>query len=292
MISMAQLSGYRADAPTGLYDLCIGHDADVRKQRTQVNVENVRTLPDYAFMPDDRTVGGQLLRLKDRTGLSLDEIAERAGYAGRSSVQRYFDEAFDAEFLPPKIAHKLAKAFADTVVGPDPVLALAGMPVENATPARYEGAPDIHLEEDLPVYGTALGAPRDLQGEAIEQTMLNSGETVRHIPRPSVLKRVRGAYALYVQGSSMFPRHDHGDTLVVTDGKYRPPRIGDDVVVYMRDLESDDGKRACAVLVKRLVRRSATFIELEQFNPPLVFRVEADKVLKIDRVVPLSEILS
>lgn len=289
---MAQLTGYRADATTGLDYLCVGHNADVRTLRTQVNVENVRTPHDYARMSDDRSVGGKLLKLKDRSGLSLDAIAERAGYAGRSSVQRYFDEAFDAEFLPPKIAVKIAKAFEGTAVGPEPILALAGMPPQNATPAKFEGAPDVRIERDLPIYGTALGAPRDLAGHAIEQTMLNTGEVVGHIPRPSILKGVQGAYALFVHGSSMSPRHDPGETLVVTDSKVRPPRIGDDVVVYMRDMECDDGETACAVLVKRLARRTATYVELEQFNPPMTFKVEADKVLKIDRVVPWSEILS
>lgn len=292
VISMAQLAGHRTNAATEAYQVCIGHDAYVRRQRTQVNVESVRTLHDYAIMSEKRSIGGQLLDLKNRAALSLDAIADAAGYAGRSSIQRFFHEDFEDEFLSPKIAVKLAKAFEGTVVGAEPIMALAGMPAANATPAKYEGAPDVRMERDLPIHGTALGAPRDLEGHAVEQTMLNSGEIVGYIPRPAVLRNVKDAYAVYVQGSSMSPRHDPGETLIVTDGRKRPPRIGDDVVVYMRDVEEDDGQRARAVLVKRLIRRSASFVELEQFNPPLVFRVEASQVVRIDRVVPWSEILS
>jgi phage repressor protein C with HTH and peptisase S24 domain len=38
------------------------------------------------------------------------------------------------------------------------------------------------------------------------------------------------------------------------------------------------------VLIKRLVRRSAHFVELAQFNPPMTFRVPSERVAAIHRV--------
>lgn len=170
---------------------------------------------------------------------------------------------------------------------------LTGIPETNAQVVRYEGASSVDLARDLPVYGTALGAPLEFDGNAIEQTMLNSGETIAYLPRPTVLNGQRYAYGLYVQGSSMAPRFEDGDTIFVTDSRHsRPPRIGDYVVVYLRDEDEDDGYRATGVLVKRLAKKTGTYWELEQFTPAAAFRLSVDEVLRVDRVIPWGELLS
>ncbi|WP_158250645.1 S24 family peptidase [Novosphingobium sp. HII-3] len=167
------------------------------------------------------------------------------------------------------------------------------VPPSNGIVKALEGAPDIQLPRDLPVFGTSLGAPRDFDGHAIEQIMLNTGNVIDHIQRPAILHGKDYAYALYVQGSSMDPRFEDGDTIYVTDSRRaKPPRIGDDVVVYIRDMNEDDGHSATGVLVKRLVRRTAQYIELQQFNPAEIFRIPADIVLRTDRVIPWREIVA
>jgi transcriptional regulator with XRE-family HTH domain len=163
----------------------------------------------------------------------------------------------------------------------------------NAVPFRYEGAADVSLPRDVPIFGTSLGAPQDFDGTAIEQTTLNSGEVIGYLPRPTVLNGQRAVYGLYVQGGSMAPRFEDGDTLFAQDSRQgRPPRIGDDVIVYLVEMDGDDGERASAVLVKRLVRRTSDYIELEQFGPAAVFRIAVRQVLRIDRVIPWRELLS
>src|SRR3546814_20836483 len=83
-----------------------------------------------------------------------------------------------------------------------------GEPVEtNAHPFRMEGASDRRMRDDLPVYGSALGAAREIDGEAIEQTTLNRAEIVQYAKRPVLLESNATAYGLYVSGSSMEPRH-------------------------------------------------------------------------------------
>lgn len=81
--------------------------------------------------------------------------------------------------------------------------------------------------------------------------------------------------------------------LVLAERK-RPARIGDDVVVYLRptNAEEDDGERARAVLIKRLARRTATYVELEQFNPPLTFRIDLDAIVHVDRVPRLADLIA
>lgn len=172
--------------------------------------------------------------------------------------------------------------------GPVPEGPINAVPPANAEPFKLEGAAAVEIADDVPVYGTALGAPRVVDGEAIEQTMLNTGEVMTYFRRPPILNGQRNVYGVFVVGSSMDPRYSEGEPVFV-DGK-RPPRVGDDVVVYLRVPDEVDGERDAAVLIKRLVRRSGQFVELQQFNPPLTFRVDAERVSKIHRVIPYGEL--
>lgn len=165
-------------------------------------------------------------------------------------------------------------------------------PASNAIPLKMEGASAERMDEDLPIYGTALGAAREVEGEAIEQTTLNRAEVLQYAKRPVILNGNSAAYGLYVSGSSMEPRHMDGDLLLV-DPKGRV-RGHDDVVVYLRPTEADndDGESARAVLVKRLLRRSSSYVELEQFHPAKVFKIDMADILRIDRVIPWQELLT
>jgi len=163
----------------------------------------------------------------------------------------------------------------------------------NATVVKFEGASLERMPRDLPIYGTGLGGDLDIDGEAIEQTSLNSGSTIDYVRRPVILDGNAEAYGLYVQGSSMDPVYPEG-TLVLVETK-RPPRVGDDVVVYLRmngeaDFE-DDGMAARRVLIKRLVRRSGSYVELRQFNPDITFKVSSADVVRTHRVLTLADLL-
>lgn len=258
--------------------------------RTYVNVENVRPQRQFAAMEREQTIGEQLRRLQERAGLSYDAIAKKAGYSGRSSVQRFFAPEYNPQFIPLSVANKLADAFAETEVGRGPIMALAGVPETNANVIQFQGSSLERMRRDVPVYGTALGAARDFDGHAIEQTTLNRGEVIGYFPRPVVLNGRGEVYGLYIQGSSMSPRFEHGESAFVERG--RTPRIGDEVVIYIRDTDQDDGETATGVMIKRLVRMSASYVELEQFNPPVTFKIDRDRVLRMDRVIPWSELLS
>lgn len=296
MIPVPERAGQRADtAARGDELLMAGHVRSVRAFRTSVNnVETVRAGWYTSDMPNT-TTGDALIALKTRTGLSLEAIAKLAGYKGRSSVQGYFTPEYDKP-LDTAAAQKLADALEERGTPPiqrSEVLVLTGALDTNATVLRYEGAADVVLPRNIPIFGTALGAPRDFDGKSVEQTMLNTDQIIGYLPRPTVLNGHDHVYGLYVQGSSMYPRFSDGDTIFVQNSlRGRPPRIGDDVVIYLRDMDVDDGETAAAVLVKRLVRRSASWCELEQFSPAMNFRIEADRVLRVDRVIPWGELLS
>jgi len=167
----------------------------------------------------------------------------------------------------------------------------AAIPEQNAQVVQMEGASLDEARDDLPIFGTALGAARDVEGEAIEQTYLNSGDTIEYVKRPVLLNRIPDAYGLYVQGSSMHPALPDGEMLAITTKGALS--TGDNVVVYLRpNGRDDDGQRARCVLVKELVKRTASYVELRQYDPPKVFRVDTSEVLQIHRVLTRREMMA
>ena len=89
----------------------------------------------------------------------------------------------------------------------------------------------------------------------------------------------------------MHPALPDGEMVVAC--RDMPLAIGDNVVVYLRinNEEEDDGQAARSVLVKELVRRSASYVELRQYDPRMDFRLSMDEVLRIDRILTRKEML-
>lgn len=294
MIAVAQSASQRADAASIGDDLQMVHEADVRITRTLVNVECVRSPGDKVYVSDDHNTGEALSGLVTRAGLSLKAFAKAAGYAGASSIQRYVEDSYRKR-LSMDVAERFSKALAGKGSPPitaAEVLALAGigaLPAPNAKAVAFEGDGLEDAPENLPVWGTGLGAARTFDGEAVEQTDLNSGNVIEYVKRPAIVKGKKFAYALHVQGSSMEPMFDDGEMVVAV--RDMPLSSGDGVVVYLRDGNEDDGLTARGVLVKRLIRRSASWVELRQYVPDLVFRVPMDQVLRVDRILTRKEML-
>lgn len=162
----------------------------------------------------------------------------------------------------------------------------------NARVIPMEGASLEKPHGNLPIYGTALAAAKRIEGEAIEQTELNKSNVIEYAKRPPLLNGRADAYGLHIQGSSMHPALPDGEMVAVAPGM--PLSVGDNVVVYLRtdDPDEDDGQTARAVLVKELVRRSATAVILRQYSPAGDFSVDMSEVLRIDRVLTRREMMS
>ncbi len=268
------------------------HNGDVRRERTKVNAENVPGCEYYESMKTD-TVGQRLLALKQRSGLTLDQIAKGMGLKGRSSVQRLFNPHL--ETLELKDAVALAVALEGHGIPPisgsevTALSVLSEMMLE-VTPNSNQLPAPMTLPRDVPVYHTALGTfAEERDGTAIEQAYIDPREVMDFFPRPPGYSNRRGIYGIYVAGPSMEPRWEPGDPAYV-DPK-RPPNIGDDVIVYMVR-PTEDAEELDAVLIKRLVRRSGSFLELEQFNPPSIFRVDNKRIKAVHRVIPRRELLT
>lgn len=139
----------------------------------------------------------------------------------------------------------------------------------------------------IPLVGTAIAVATFDPEKQIELTEVDPSEVLDHVARPASLARDREAYALTVVGDSMWPRFRPGRRVIVSPRA--PVSIGDDVVVQLRgstvQMAPTSPDPITMVLIKELVRRAASYIELRQFNPDLTFRVEADRVANIHKVI-------
>jgi phage repressor protein C with HTH and peptisase S24 domain len=111
-----------------------------------------------------------------------------------------------------------------------------------------------------------------------------NGEVIEMTSRPPNLAGAAQAYAVYVVGDSMEPRYHSGELVYVHPG--RPVDVGAYVLVQVKPKDDGDAPRA---VVKRLLRRSATKVTLEQFNPKKTIELKTSDVISIHRVVGSGE---
>lgn len=131
----------------------------------------------------------------------------------------------------------------------------------------------------VPLLASALAGEWPGDVRSIEMTEVDFGEARGQVERPASLAADRDAYAVTIIGDSMWPRFRPGRRLLVSPAA--PIAVGDDVLVR---LVGEDGDKA-KVLVKELVRRTAGFAELRQFNPDATFKLETAAIVTIHKVV-------
>lgn len=147
---------------------------------------------------------------------------------------------------------------------------------------------------DVPVVGTAecgdIDFPVDGSMVAVEAMTLDVDDVVDHVRRPASLDNRRDVYAIYFRGDSMAPRYEPGE-LAYVDPR-RAPSAMSYVILQLRAPDGNGGERIVRVLAKRLIRKTAAFYELEQFNPPAVFRVAVADVAHCHRIIPWEEMVA
>lgn len=151
----------------------------------------------------------------------------------------------------------------------------AGMSVKDVERA-WRGLARV---KPVPLVGTAMGTEWD-GDEAVEMTELHLAEIFDFVARPPSVEHDAKAYAITIVGDSMAPRFEPGERAIASPKA--SVSIGDDAIVQLRGEDSD---RIVQVLIKRIVRRTARFVELRQFNPDRTFTVPVERIAAIHRVM-------
>jgi len=177
--------------------------------------------------------------------------------------------------------------------------AKGGRIVEQREPAR-----DVQLREppvpfrprelprDVPVYGTAQGHDLSRNGDhpiTVATTTYEPGDVVDYLRRPPVLVGRDDVYGLYIVGDSMSPRYEQGEPIYVDPR--RPASLGDYVIVQLMR-HDEEGSEFVTAVIKRLIRRTANYIELEQFQPAGIFRLDIREVGAVHRVMTPSDLMA
>jgi phage repressor protein C with HTH and peptisase S24 domain len=151
--------------------------------------------------------------------------------------------------------------------------------------AQVRDAWSLSGAKAVPLLGTAFGGEW-LDDSDVETTELRLAEVLDYLARPPSLAGDDDAYAVEIVGESMAPRFEPGEQVFVSPKA--AVRVGDDVIVQLKAAEDVEGSdlagQVTAVLIKRLVRRTAAHVELRQFNPDTTFKVPLERVRAIHRV--------
>ncbi|MBO6503981.1 MAG: helix-turn-helix transcriptional regulator [Kordiimonadaceae bacterium] len=144
----------------------------------------------------------------------------------------------------------------------------------HGAPGAYRLSKNGHLHEKhdfsqsrtLPVRGRAQGGKDGnfvIEEHPIDWTF-----------RPADLQGVDEAFSVYVNGDSMAPKYKNGDLAYIHPAK--PPRKGRFVLV-----ETSDHKG----FIKQLVGWRDDHLEVRQFNPEKLIRIEKQNVLRVMLVI-------
>lgn len=132
--------------------------------------------------------------------------------------------------------------------------------------------PANRLEMMLPVLGEAVGGSDG-------QYSFN-GHILDYVACPPSLQNVPNAYAVYIDGESMWPRYKAGETVYVHPTK--PSRRGDDVIVQIRPASEDMPPLG---YVKEFVGWAGSDLVLRQYNPEGEIRFARDDVVSVHPIV-------
>lgn len=197
--------------------------------------------------------------------LSAGGLAKLAGVAGSTLTRRLNEAEYKFVLSMPtikKIEDASGISYARFVAGvlppaDDRPTASEDRPHTRGQIVRSVTPNAILMDRLMPVFSGAQGGNGKL---------IISLEPVEHVKLPAFLENVVGAYGLLIDGESMVPAFNPGDTALVNPN-LRPQR-GRNVILYHTP---PDGREAEAI-IKQLNGWNDREWDLEQWNPALKFK--------------------
>lgn len=204
--------------------------------------------------------------------LSMKEASEAIG-RNHAYLQQYFERGIPA-VLPEEAREKLGEllSFDPDILRPPGGPSRGGSGVRK--PRYFPLPPSTH--DRIPVMGAGEGGS--------EGKFPWNGEVVDHVARPPSLSGAPNGYATYVVGTSMEPRYHPSEMIYVHPGK--PVATDDYVLVQLK--APAEGEPPLA-LIKRFVRKTATKLVLQQYNPSKQLEFPLREIVSIHKIVGSGE---
>ncbi|SMD18592.1 XRE family transcriptional regulator [Rhizobium sp. RU36D] len=130
----------------------------------------------------------------------------------------------------------------------------------------------------MPIMGVAAGS-------LMQGSFQISDGPVDYVELPKALEHARGIYGLYIDGTSMEPMFRHGSLCVVSE--YKPPRVGDAVVIQERRSPVDPLRATIGILD----HRNGEKVVLTKLNPAGKVEIPLKYVHAMHKVLDHGELL-
>lgn len=232
------------------------------------------------------SLGSSLLALKERSGLSLAQIAEAAGYRSASAIQRFFNVDYAPVRPSVTLGRRLASALGGRGAPPVETAEVLSLFADNAyaRESYYHDHGLLEATDTIPMTSAALvteGISDDTLSFLEVFTRKYSGTVIRTPPH---LRRMSLA-AFYVPTSNMHPKFEIGELAVFETS--RPARVGDYAVVRLAR-EIDLRHVHFIARVEKIIRGEVAF---NQLNPSLSFSAPTSAIDFMARIVTPEDLL-
>ncbi len=233
------------------------------------------------------TIGSKLNALRERSGLSLSRVAKAGRYRGPSSIQRYFSDEYDPEYLPRELADRLKEAlvgFGDPAITDIDIERLTeyGFMMDRAEqfrlpPSALRRAPRTWID---------CNASYPFLADFADVEMFRVAEDpLRYFVRPEHLT-LRPIDAFFVSAAGMMPRYNPGEIVFVE--RERPAAIGQDVLVNIA-MDGEDGEYG---ILATLLARGREQITISVLNPYAEITIPIDRVDAVSPILQAADLLT
>ena len=209
------------------------------------------------FKPDGLTANGWAVKAGVSRAIWAD--LRRHGNPSRRTLEKLLSAS----------GSSLAEFEALRVGQPAPPAVIDGPGLAESS-GRWRSAPLA----PIPLLATHPAGEWGEADSGIELHSIDRSNVVGWVDRPTALAADADAYAVTMIGESMWPRFRAGRQLLVSPSA--AVNIGDDVLVELA---------GGTALIKELTRKSASLVELRQFNPDVTFSIEAAEIAATHKIV-------
>ncbi|MEG3165560.1 LexA family transcriptional regulator [Sphingomonas sp. PB2P19] len=231
-----------------------------------------------------------MISLKARSGLSLAQIADKAGYQGASSIQKLFRGSYAPDRLQRSVADRLAKAFVglgEPAIEEHEILALADVGtvldkmLADLSHHNYEASKYVILHKTRRIDSTVrsetgLEVPLFVMyDQPLETAYWDSNQRIQ-------AKRVS---AFYVTVGNMWPRYEEGEVLFFD--RSTPAKPGDDVLVSVINEGYLDG----GMILGRLYLLHDEEIQIDQFSPKARIVIPRGEVISVNPILSHADLM-